>query len=265
MTSPMPSEPRTGHQLYHVDALAPAAATKVVATAIVVIYAVQIVLFQAGLIELAAAALADLAVLVGLGLYARANQLNRAHFGLRRPRGIFVGAAVLIGLSAWYLNLWIVVWISPPGGTGQLQTIVEQTPLVSTLGAIALLPAIVEELVFRGVFVRALAKRFVPVAAIVIASIVFSVYHLLPVQIVSTFGLALALGYLTLRADSAIPAIVAHLLNNAIAIVVSRDEVPGLGAWMGAHPTVMLAGTAVVLACGLVLVARGDRRKERGG
>jgi membrane protease YdiL (CAAX protease family) len=259
MTSPMPSEPRTGHQLYHVDALAPVAATKLVATAIVVIYAVQIALFGMGLIELAAAAIADLAVLVGLGLYARAHQLSRAHFGLRRPRPIFVVAGVLIGLSAWYLNLWIVVLISPPGGTGQLQTIVEQTPLSSTLLAIALLPAIVEELVFRGVFLRALAKRFVPAAAIVIASIVFAVYHVLPAQIVSTFGLALALGYLTLRADSVVPAMVAHLLNNSIAIVVSRDELPGVGAWMGAHGTVMLASTAAVLATGLTLAARGRR------
>lgn len=230
-----------------------------VATAIAVIYVAQIALFAAGLIQLAAAAIADLAVLVGLGLYARVRQLTRAHFGLRRPAPMFLVAAALIGVSAWYLNLWIVVVISPPGGTGGLQTIVEQTPLVSTLFVLAVLPALAEEIVFRGVFARALAKRFVPLAAIGIASVVFSVYHLLPAQMISTFGLGLALAYLTLRADSAIPAMLAHLLNNAIAIVVSRDEVPGLGAWMEAHPMMMVVGTAVVLAGGLALVARGRR------
>lgn len=245
--------------MYHVDALAPVAATKLVATAILVIYTVQIALFSAGLIELAAAAIADVAVLVGLGLYARSRQLTRAHLGLRRPAPIFLLAALLIGVSAWYLNLWIVVLISPPGGTGALKKIVEQTPLLSTLAVIAVLPAVVEEIVFRGVFVRALAKRFVPLAAIAIASVVFSLYHLLPAQIVSTFGLGLALAYLTLRADSAIPAMLAHLLNNSIAIVVSRDEVPSVGAWMGAHSFVMLGGSAALLATGVVVAARGRR------
>jgi membrane protease YdiL (CAAX protease family) len=245
--------------LYHVDALAPVAATKLVATAILVVYTVQIALYAAGLIELAAAAIADVTVLAGLAVYARRRQLTRNHFGLRRPAPIFLAAAVLIGVSAWYLNLWIVILVSPPGGTGGLQTIVEQTPLASTLGAIAVLPAIVEEIVFRGVFMRALAKRFFPVAAMVIASVVFSAYHLLPAQMVSTLGLGLALAYLTLRADSAIPAMLAHLLNNSIVIVVSRDEVPSVGAWMGAHSTLMLAGTAAVCASGLALATRGRR------
>jgi membrane protease YdiL (CAAX protease family) len=245
--------------LYHVDAVAPVAATKLVATAIVVIYAVQIALFSAGLIELAAAAIGDIAVLVGLGLYARARKLTRAHLGLRRPAPAFLLAAVLIGVSAWYVNLWIVVLVAPPGGTGGLKAIVEQTPLVSTLAAIAVLPAIVEEIIFRGVFARALATRMFPIAAIAISSVVFSAYHLLPAQIVSTFGLGLALAYLTLRADSAIPAMLGHLLNNAIVIVVSRDEVPSVGAWMGAHSTVMLGITVATLATGVAIAARGRR------
>ncbi len=245
--------------MYHADALAPVAGTKLVATAIVVLYVAQIGLFAAGLVALAAATIANVVLLVGLGVYARSRQLTPAYFGLRRPAPVFLIAAALIGVSAWYLNLWIVVLISPPGGTGGLQKIVEQWPLSPTLLVIAVLIPIVEEIVFRGVFLRALAKRFVPLAAIGIASVVFSVYHGLPAQMVSTFGLGLALAYLTLRADSAIPAMIAHLLNNAIVLVVSRDELPGVGAWIGAHSLVMVAGTAAVLAGGLALVARGRR------
>jgi membrane protease YdiL (CAAX protease family) len=245
--------------LYHVDALAPVAATKVVATAILGIYAIQLVLIGTGVIALAASAIADLAVLVGLGLYARAHELTWAHLGLRRPAPVFLLAAVLIGVSAWYVDLWIVFVISPPGGTGGLNEIVEQTPLVATLAALGVLPPIAEEIVFRGVFARALAKRFFPIAAIVIASVVFSAFHVLPAQMISTFGFGLALAYLTLRADSAIPGMLAHLLNNTIVIVVSRDEVPGVSAWMNAHSIVMLAGSAAVLAGGLTVVARGRR------
>lgn len=260
----MPSEPRTGQQLYHGDALAPVTATKVVATAILAIYALQIGLYSAGVLELVAALVSDVAVLVGLFLYVRTRGLRLSHLGLRRPAGVFVLAGALVGVSAWYLNLALVVLIDPPGETTALQTVVEQTPLVSTLLAIALLPAIVEEIVFRGVFVRALATRFVPAAAIVLASLVFAIYHLLPPQMVSTFGLGLALAYLTLRADSALPAMVAHLLNNTIAILIARDTLPGVGTWMAANTPAMLAITVTLLGGGLALAARGPLRQPRG-
>lgn len=250
--------------MYHVDALPPVAATKVVATAILAIYALQIGLYSAGVLELVTALVADAIVLAGLLGYARRRGLRLSHLGVRRPAGVFVVAGALVGVSAWYLNLALVVLIDPPGETKALQTVIEQTPLVSTLIAIALLPAIVEEIVFRGVFVRALATRFVPAAAIVLASLVFSVYHLLPAQMVSTFGLGLALGYLTLRADSAIPAMLAHLLNNTVAIVIARDTLPGVSSWMADHTAWMLALTVTLLACGLALAARGRNPRARG-
>jgi membrane protease YdiL (CAAX protease family) len=257
MTSPNPSEPRTGHQLYHASALAPVTASKLLATAILTIYGVQIVLVGAGMLELAAAAISDVVVVAGVIAYARARRLAAVHVGLRRPARRFVVAGVLVGLSAWYLNLRIVVLIEPPGDPSSLQAIVEQTPLVVTLLGIALLPAIAEELVFRGIFVRALATRLHASTAIILGGGVFALFHLLPAQIVSTFGLGLALSYLTLRADSAIPAVIAHLLNNSIAIVIARNELPSVGAWMSAHGHAMLAITALLTVGGLALAARG--------
>jgi membrane protease YdiL (CAAX protease family) len=245
--------------LYHDEALAPVAATKVVATAIVGIYVVQIGLYQAGLLDLLAALAGDVAVLALLYAYSRRRGLTRGHFGLRRPAGVFVAAAVLVGVSAWFLNLVIVVLIKPPGETKALQQIVEQTPLLPTWLAIAVLPALAEEIVFRGIFARALATRFVPWVAVVLSSLVFAVYHLLPAQMISTFGLGLLLGYITLRARSCVPAIVAHLLNNTIVIIVSRDELPAVSEWMGDHGTIMLVGTAMLCATGIGLARRGVR------
>ncbi len=255
----MPSEPRTGHQLYHDEALPPVGATKVTATAILGIYVVQIGLFSAGVIDLVAALAGDAAVLLGLYLYARRRGLSATHFGLRRPAPVFLAAGGLIGISAWYLNLVLVVLLRPPGDATGLQKIVEQTPLAPTWFAIALLPAITEEIVFRGVFTRALATRFVPWVAIVLSALVFAVYHLLPAQMISTFMLGLALAYLTLRARSVIPAILGHLLNNTVVIVVSRDEIPALGTWIGDHGVPMLVGAAGLLGAGLGLARRGAR------
>jgi membrane protease YdiL (CAAX protease family) len=246
--------------LYHDEALAPVGATKVVATAILGIYVVQVGLYSAGLLDLVAALAGDCAVLLGLYLYARRRGLRPIHFGLRRPAPVFLAAAALVGMSAWYLNLVLVVLIRPPGDATGLQKIVEQTPLAPTWFAIALLPAVTEELVFRGIYTRALARRFVPWVAVVLSSAVFAVYHLLPAQMISTFTLGLALGYLTLRSRSVIPSILAHLLNNTIVIIVSRDEIPAVGTWMGDHAVVMIGVTAALIGTGLALARRGERR-----
>lgn len=233
-------------------------ATKVLATAILTIYVAQIALVGAGMLELAAAVIADVIVAAFVLVYARVHRLGLPRLGVRRAGPVYLVAGVLVGMSAWYLNLRLVLLIDPPGSSKGLQAVVEQTSLVTTLIAIAVLPALVEELVFRGIFVRALATRLAPAIAIGISAVVFSLYHVLPAQMVSTFGLGLALAYLTLRADSVLPAMIAHLLNNTIAIVVSRDEVPGLSAWMGEHPVVMLVASSVLLGGGLAFAARGS-------
>jgi membrane protease YdiL (CAAX protease family) len=256
MTSPSPSEPRTDRELYHAPALAPRGAALVVLASVFVLYAVQIGLAGAGAPVLVAATTGHVVVTLGLG-FVVLRKLGRTVVGLTWPRPRFLAAGALVGVSAWYVNLLIVLLLRPPGDARALEALVEQTPLVPTILAIALVPAISEELVFRGVLLRALATRLRASLAIALAAAVFAVYHLFPPQMVSTFLLGLVLGYLTLRAGSVVPAMLAHLLNNTIAIAITRDEVPAVRSWIGDHPVAMLAGCVVVLAAGLGLAARG--------
>ncbi len=251
----MPSDPATGQQLYHAEALTPATGLKVVCACVFAIYAVQIGLYQAGVLALVAAVAGFGVALVGVIVWARQRGISWAALGLRRPALVFVVAGVLVGVSAWYPNLWLVSLIEPPGDSSGLQKVVEQTPLAATVLGIALVPALAEEVIFRGVFARALSTRFSAVHAIGFSAAVFGLYHLLPAQMISTFSLALALGFLTLRARSAVPAMVAHFLNNTVAVVVARHEVPGLTPWLNTHEPVVLAGTSLLLVSGLALAA----------
>jgi len=257
MTSPTPSEPRTGHKLYHGAALTPALAWAVVALSVASIYAMQIGLVAAGVTEIVAAVIGYLPVIGTLVLIAARGR--RRALGLAWPRRArFLVAAVLVGCAAWYVNLVVVEWLMPDADTRTLERIVEQTPLVPTLLAIAVAPAIAEELLFRGVLARALARfdrggRFT--IAIVLSSALFGLYHLAPVQMLPTFMLGLALAYLSLRADSVVPAMIAHGLNNTIAIVISREEIPGVASWVGAHPVAMLGGALVCVGAGLAVAA----------
>jgi membrane protease YdiL (CAAX protease family) len=180
-----------------------------------------------------------------------------AAVGLTRPRGRLLGAATLIGLSAWYVNLWLVSLLPvPEGNVTTLEQIVEQPPLALALFAIGLLPAVCEEVLFRGVVLRGLASRFVPLVAIVFSAALFSAYHMSLLQLLPTFTLGLLLGLLALRGDSVLPAMLAHLLNNSMAILVHRRAMPGV-SWMEHHPGVTLVTAAVLTTAGVVLALRG--------
>jgi sodium transport system permease protein len=134
---------------------------------------------------------------------------------------------------------------------------------VVVLLAVALAPAICEEVLFRGVLVRGLATRFFPLAAVFVGAIVFSLYHLRIVQLVPTFTLGLVLGYLAMRADSVLPGMIAHFTNNAIALVIVRGDAPPLATVFGTYPGVSLVGCGIATTMGLVLATGWRPARQR--
>ncbi len=183
--------------------------------------------------------------------------------GIKRPRASrYYPAAILIGASAWYLNMRLVEALPIRDEDHQLLELIDRPSTLVVILAVAVAPAICEEVLFRGVLVRGLATRFFPLAAVLVGAIVFSLYHLRIVQLVPTFTLGLVLGYLALRADSAVPGMIAHLLNNTIALVVARGDVPPIAHAFGSHPYIALAGCAAATTMGLMLATGWRLRKH---
>jgi membrane protease YdiL (CAAX protease family) len=262
MTSPMPSEPRTT-SLYH-GAFAWPHAVALTAAAVFANYAVQIAAATAHAPDLVVLSLGELAaatavIVVAVRTRAIANVAARARLGVRMPSARLAIAAAMIGGSLWYVALALTMWLRPPGDPGALHRTAVSSALVPTLLAFAIVPAAAEELVFRGVLARSLALRFGPALAILASACMFSAYHLNPAQMIPTFVLGLALGHVALRADSCVPTMIGHALNNAIALTLDRGEVPRVGAWIVEHPCAMLAGCAATTIGGLALATRGGR------
>ncbi len=258
MTSP--SEPRTP-RLYHAgagSALPPSVAVGVLFAGIasmLVIGAVGQELRLPLLVTLVVASAAMLAIPVVAML--RLDE-RRTALGLRWPERRSLIAAALIGATAWYLNVRLVSLLPFEGGQLQsLNRVVVDPPLIIALLAIAVVPAICEEVMFRGAVQRSLATRLFPIGAVVLTSLLFAGYHMSLVQLLPTFTLALALGALAHRANSVVPAMLAHFLNNAMAILVARRQPADLAAALDAHPTLALTGCAAATALGLALVAKG--------
>ena len=71
--------------------------------------------------------------------------------------------------------------------------------------SIALFGPILEELLFRGAITRALLRNYNPTTAIIISALVFGIYHMNPIQIVSASFIGFLLGWIYYKTDSIIP------------------------------------------------------------
>jgi membrane protease YdiL (CAAX protease family) len=87
---------------------------------------------------------------------------------------------------------------------------------------VAVLPGVVEELMFRGYVQSRLIQRWHPVAAILVSAILFSAAHLDPLHALGVLPLGLWLGLIAWRTGSVLPAIACHVANNAAAVCMSK-------------------------------------------
>lgn len=100
----------------------------------------------------------------------------------------------------------------------------DRAGVVLLIVIVAVLAPIIEELFFRGLFLRALEKRWGPRWALWISSLVFAAVHLQLLQFPALALIGLVLGWLTLRTGRLGPAIWAHIAFNAVATGILLAE-----------------------------------------
>lgn len=82
---------------------------------------------------------------------------------------------------------------------------------------VCITPALCEEVLFRGYFQRTL-ERTVGLKSIFIAGIIFGLFHMQPLNLISLSLLGCMFGYFFYRSKSLLPGIAAHFVNNLIAV-----------------------------------------------
>ena len=106
-----------------------------------------------------------------------------------------------------------------------------------------LLPAICEELVFRGTVAVSLADSKSKVSAIAISGALFALFHANPAQTVHQFALGAFLTLLALRSNSLWTSVIVHLFNNTLVVILSYTPVGAEEFWS------FKSNTGVVVAC----------------
>ena len=125
--------------------------------------------------------------------------------------------------------------------------------------SIAIMAPLVEELLFRGAIQgHLLRKGMKPVYAILIASAVFGIVHMNPIQIPFAFAIGMIFGWLYYRTGSVVPGMIGHFINNSIATIqmalLSKEELNTKTIeWLGEGPTYALFAISLAVTIGMFL------------
>jgi membrane protease YdiL (CAAX protease family) len=123
--------------------------------------------------------------------------------------------------------------------------------------AIGVLAGSAEEVFFRGYMQTRLGQRVRPGLAVLATSLAFGLLHLEWIHALLAFALGLYLGYITELAGSALPAVVCHVINNALFTVLTAL----VGTVEAAGPNAALAAaSALVFAVCMAWLRRARNR-----
>jgi membrane protease YdiL (CAAX protease family) len=138
---------------------------------------------------------------------------------------------------------------------------VSAVELVFVIVATAFIPALVEELFFRGLLTRGFLGRG-NLAALCVPSAMFGLFHLEPTQAAGAFVLGFGFGIARLYTDSVLTSILCHLVYNAYVLI---DVYAGgrVGSTELHTGRVGLGLALSAIGFGLIVLEPGERGRRR--
>lgn len=167
---------------------------------------------------------------------------------------LLVAVGALFGLSG--LNDYFVAFLQKFGYVPDMVTLPDKTPLnvIFCVVFIALIPAITEEFLFRGLVLKgSLSLGNIP--AILISAAAFSLYHTSPSQTIYQFLIGVIYAIIATTSKSVIPTTVIHFLNNFI-IITFNYYLPDFSLTGGIKIASVVLGVLLV-AAGLYISLKG--------
>jgi membrane protease YdiL (CAAX protease family) len=84
---------------------------------------------------------------------------------------------------------------------------------------VAVVAPVVEELIFRGLILQGFRRNYTAFTAVVMSALLFALFHLNPWQFPATFVLGLFLGWIMLRTNNILLAILGHSIHNFLVLL----------------------------------------------
>lgn len=125
---------------------------------------------------------------------------------------------------------------------------------------VAVLPAVLEECLFRGALLSGL-KQFGETAAVLICGGLFALYHQNPAQTLYQFCCGAAFALVAIRAKSVLPTVLSHFINNAVILTLTKC---GVDTFQGGAYTAVLGVSVLCLIGALVYLFIFDKKEKAG-
>ncbi len=179
------------------------------------------------------------------------------------PKYYLLAIAVQIGLlSLSELNIMFLSFLEKFGYKNSeiILPSMDGFGFVGVFLTVAVLPAIMEEFVFRGLLLREM-QGFSLITRALIGGGLFALYHQNPAQTIYQGICGMAFALVAARAGSFLPTALAHLINNGVILVLTKLQITSYGATMYAF---IVAISALCLGFSIVylLFAKGDEYKR---
>lgn len=193
--------------------------------------------------------------------YMKSNQ--KELFSFKKPKKGTIPGSIFLYLGTYCLEMAIagILIKAFPASAENVSMSFEQLakqPVILMLIVMALMPAIGEEICFRGFLYGGLKNKYGVKWAVVLSAIVFGAFHMSLVKLLPTAMLGACLAYIVSVSGSIYIGMVLHFVNNAFSVL--QMKYPDVSAKL--FPVFMktelaLGDTLIFMGVGLIMISIG--------
>jgi membrane protease YdiL (CAAX protease family) len=172
-------------------------------------------------------------VVIGVGLKDQHKKLSSVCL-LKKVNGKVWVAAIILTIGFVLFNFYLNFLFYSFKYGWDTRFAVTQGNFFINLISNAVIPAVAEELIIKGLVFTILKKYYSTITAVIIASLMFAVLHLTPIRIIPLFLGSCFTFWIYLRSGSLILPIFEHFINNLFADVLISEPFNSLGTFYAA-------------------------------
>lgn len=145
--------------------------------------------------------------------------------------------------------------IGYPLNSGSIVNPTDAGTFILAVIVLAVIPAITEELLFRGVILNGLRGRFGDIGAIFMSALLFALMHQSFQQLIYPFILGSIMAYIVLRTGSLVSSMIVHFINNFLVIMFAFiQNTTGFSLGVEGWPLYLTGTLLLILTAGIIFI-----------
>ncbi|MBO6016076.1 MAG: CPBP family intramembrane metalloprotease [Lachnospiraceae bacterium] len=199
----------------------------------------------------------------------------RKIFSFRKPGAGAIVSALFLAIGCFITNLVLsfglaALFKESAQNVQETFSALMDEPFALLLVVAVILPAIGEELLFRGFLFSSIRQKCRSIATVLIVSALFGLFHLSLIKFFTTAFLGIILALLVEKSGSIVPGMLVHFLNNLLSMIISvyeselSERVPMLAkdVLSGVDIVASLAVGLIFLCIGILFLFRMGGKKQ---